>query len=394
MMKAIRTKQILWTVAVFVLAAPGISAQGLDFSGVLDSTANFSLGADGLEGAEETDNSWGAEEYANLRFKAGAGERAALYGALNLVAAAGSSARILAAAQTPIAAAAARNYVAALELERLYFRVNGEYLDAEAGLMRLAFGYGQVWGSSDFLNPRNPLIPDARLRGVLGASFVLYPTDYLKLTAFGAAPKAPLESAGGGIIPGLSLDLHGNRASLQALYAFETPGKQAEAGLHRFGLSLKADLELGFVADILYTLDPANLEGMDGLSAGAGFDYSFFRGKFYVLAEYLYNGAASATALNGTGEGYLSKRHYLYALVRYLINDYAGLSLSDTHCLEDLSFAPALSLDYELFQGFTLTLTARANLDRKTLSGGPPGEFGPGAMQSRGDLRFKASLRF
>jgi hypothetical protein len=393
-MKATRIKQKLWAVLVFTLAAGGISAQGLDFSGVLDSTVNFALGEEGSEGTEGTDNSWGVEEYANLRFKAGAGERAALYGSLNLVAAAGSSALAAAASQTPAAVVAAQNYIAAMELERLYFRVNGECLDAEAGLMRLAFGYGQVWGSSDFLNPRNPLFPDARPRGVLGASFALYPTDSLKFTAFGAAPRSPLESGGGGLIPGISLDKHWNRASLQALYAFETPGKQAEAGLHRFGLSLKADLELGLVADLLYTLDPSNVEGIDGLSAGAGFDYSFYRGKFYVLAEYLFNGASSATAATGTGEGYLSNRHYLYALVRYLINDYAGLSLSDTHCLEDLSFMPALSLDYELFQGFTLTLTATAHLDQEALSDGAAGEFGPVATGSRGDLRLKASLRF
>jgi hypothetical protein len=387
-MKTMRTKQYLWTVLVFVLAAFRISAQGLDFSGILDSAAGFSLGAEGA------DNSWGAEEYANLRFKAGTGERATLYGALNLAAAAGSSAVAAAAAQTPAATAAARNYIAAVELERLYFRINGAYLDAEAGLMRLAFGYGQVWASSDFLNPRNPLSPDARPRGILGTSFAFYPSDSLKLTAFGAAPKAPLESAGGGLITGLSLDRHGDRASLQALYAFETPGKQAEAGLHRFGLSLKADLELGLVADALYTLDPSNIEGIDGLSAGAGFDYSFFRGKFYVLAEYLFNGASSATAATGTGEGHLSNRHYLYTLVRYLINDYAGLSLADTLCLEDLSCMPALSLDYEIFQGFTLTFTATARLDQEALADGAAGEFGPATTGAWGDLRFKASLRF
>jgi hypothetical protein len=395
-MKAMRIKQSLWAAMLFVLAAGRAGAQGIDVSGVLDSVAGFALGAEGVEdaeGAEETENSWGAETYANLRFKAGTGEKAAVYGAFNLIAAAGSSALALAggqaAAQNP---AAERNYLAAMELERLYFRVNGDYIDAEAGLMRLAFGYGQVWASSDFLNPRNPLFPDARPRGILGASFAFYPRDSLKLTAFGAAPKAPLEFGGEGIIPGLSLDQHWDRASLQALYAFETPGEQAKSGLHRFGLSLKADLKLGFVADALYTLNPSDMEGIEGLSAGAGFDYSFFRGKFYVLAEYLFNGESSSCAV--AGGGYFSKSHYLYALVRYALNDYASLSLMDTHCLEDLSFTPALSLDYEIFQGLTLSLTAKAYLDRKALADGPAGEFGPAAARSWGDLRFKASLRF
>jgi hypothetical protein len=68
--------------------------------------------------------------------------------------------------------------------------------------------------------------------------------------------------------------------------------------------------------------------------------------------------------------------------------------VADTHCLEDLSFMPALSLDYEIFQGFTLTFTAKAYLDSETLSDGAAGEFGPATTGSRGDPRFKASLRF
>ena len=133
-----------------------------------------------------------------------------------------------------------RNFAAGLELERLYFRINGDHIDTEAGLLRINFGYGQVWGSSDFLNPRNPLFPNARPRGVLGMDMSFYPADSLKLMAFAAAPKEPLEADGGGILPGLSVDQHWDRASVQVLYAYETPGTDLEWGIHCFGLSVKA----------------------------------------------------------------------------------------------------------------------------------------------------------
>jgi hypothetical protein len=374
-------------VVLLGLAAAGagrLPAQGIDVSGVLDSTINGTVGAGGA------DNSWGVEEYANLRLRAGVGEKAVFNAAFNLAALAGNFAETAAGLGSPNTSQGRYNYAAAIELERLYFRVNGEYVDAEAGLMRLAFGYGQVWGSSDFLNPRNPLFPNARPRGVLGASFAFYPADSLKLTAFGAAPKNPLESGGGGIIPGFSVDRHWDRASLQVLYAFETPGAKAEDGLHRFGLSLKADLELGFAADALYTLDPSEPGGIGGLSTGAGFDYSFLDGKLYVLAEYLFNGSSSSTALNAG----LTRRNYLYGTILWRFNDYTSLSISDLACLDDGSFSLIPALEHELFQGMTLSLNARIPLDRESLSGGAMGEFGPRTTGSRGDLSLKASLRF
>jgi hypothetical protein len=355
----------------------------------LDSTVNFKAGARGAE------NSWGVEEYANLRLRAGVGEKGTIFGAFNLIASAGNFAASAAALGQVMGPAYSPyvigdNYAAAMELERLYFRVNGDYLDVEAGLMRLAFGYGLVWGSSDFLNPRNPLFPDARPRGVLGASFSFYPADDLKLRLFGAAPKNPLEAEGGGIVPGFSIDRHWDRLSVQGLYAFATPPAGSDQGLHRIGLSLKADLELGFVADALYTLNPGEPGGIDGLSAGAGFDYSFFDGDLYVLFEYLYNGASSATA--GVSAGF--RQHYLFGSAAWRIDDYTKLSLSNIFCFDDRSFVPTLSLGYDVFQGFTLSLSGSVYLDRSVFSGGGAGELGPENRRAGSDIRLKAGLRF
>jgi hypothetical protein len=374
--------------AIFACVAAGVVfGEGPEFSGILDSTANFTAGA-----GDAPAHSWGVEEYANLRLRSRAGEKGVFYAAFNVIAFSGHYPDALTAPET---FAAGPNYAAAIEPERLYFRYNGDTFDAETGLLRLVFGYGQAWSSSDFLNPRNPLFPDARPRGVLGTGFSFYPSDELKIRLFGAVPGDLLESNGSKVLAGLSVDRHWERASVQALYAYEVPRAARNWGLHRFGLSLKFDLELGLVADMLYTLDPASPEGPDGLSAGAGFDYSFFGGRFYLLAEYLFNGAASSTALGPENSAGFSGKHFLYGMIRYGFNDYVSLSLTEIFRVTDLSFTSILRLDYEIFQGLTLNLSARVPLDKTVFSGGGErGELGPENSKGRVFISAGARLRF
>jgi len=394
---------------IFLLIGGFLHAQEL--SGILTSTHNYTAGA-----GDAPANSWGSEEYANMRLTVKAGKKAVLYSAINLIAASGNyleNASMQGGANPDPSLASTsfvygQNYAAAMELERLYFRINGDYLDTEAGLLRINFGYGQVWGSSDFLNPRNPLFPDARPRGVLGMDCNFYPSDSLKIMAFAASPKDPLQARGGGFLPGLSLDKHWNKASVQALYSFETPLADSPWGIHRFGLSVKADMVLGFVVDTLYTFDPNAAAGIEGLSLGSGFDYSFLGGDLYILFEYLFNGSASSTAWNATSNllGW-GNHNYLYGTALYRFNDYTSLALSTVFCFDDLSFSPFVTLSYDVFQGFNLSLTARLPLDEKTISGGRAGELGPvppdqpfnpdgspGTMGSKLFVELVASLRF
>jgi len=173
-----------------------LSAQ-MTFSGILDSTVAMNAGA-----GHAPEFSMGVEEFANIRFQARLREGGTFFGAVNLIAASGDYALGLAGAGAPIG----ENFIAAIELERLHLRLRGEHVDFDGGLMRLPFGYGLVWGPSDFLNPRNPLRPDARLRGILGATLVHYPNDDLKLLGFCAAPRDPLSNEGKGSLAGFSLD--------------------------------------------------------------------------------------------------------------------------------------------------------------------------------------------
>jgi hypothetical protein len=395
------------TVLLAALVSQGIAALDMTVSGLLDSKATAIAGA-----GEAEDFSYGIEEYANIRLQSKIRDSAVFYGAFNLVAASGVSALPLLSPAGLALGAGGENYAAARELERLYFRVNGEYTDFDAGLMRLAFGYGQVFGPSDFLNPRNPLFPDARPRGILGAALSVYPADDFKLQGFASAPKDPFNSNGKGILAGLMLENHWSKASLQGFYSYEAPRNSISAqdetgadmivraetplGLHRFSLSAKADLELGFASDIIYTLNPDDPYAIEGLSASAGFDYSFFDGYFYVLAEYLYNGDNSVTANNLIDNIYgFSNHHYLYGLIRYSFNDYTSVSASAMAGLSDLSFMPILTVEHELFQGCALTVNGQIPLDRDLFGDeGNQGEFGPVNSGAQFILTAKVRLRF
>lgn len=274
--------------AALSFAGGSLAADGLDFSGTLESRLVSIAGAAGAP-----DFSMGFETWANLRFQTKLRSFASIYGAVNLIAATGSIAKTasdIAAVSTGALASTSfvggENFAAAMELERLYFRVKGEALQLDTGLLRLPLGYSLIWGPSDFLNPRSPLTPDARLRGVLGTSFLAYPADSIKIFAFAAAPKNPLNNEGQGYNTGAGAEKHWDKASLQGFYAFETPQDAYTDGRHRAGISLKADIEVGFTLDALYTGDTAASTGIDGFACAAGIDYTFFSGDLTAQAEY------------------------------------------------------------------------------------------------------------
>jgi len=367
---------ILLVFAIF--AINWLSAQ-TTFSGVLDSSVSVQAGA-----GDAPPFSMGIEEYANLRLQSKIKDKAVIYGAVNLLAAAGDyAANAEAMAKTyngfsisPSAYIAGDNYIAGIELERLYFRLNGETVSFDGGLMRLPFGYGQVWGPSDFLNLKNPLKPDARPRGILGAVFSWYPTDEIKMLTFYSAPRDAFSREGKGSLVGLSTDKHWRRASVQALYSFQTPNDGSEYGIHRAGLSVKADVEVGLFLDTLYTYNHEAGTEIEGLSFSAGADYSFLNGNLITLAEYLYNGKSSSTAL-GYG-GSFSNNHYLYTSLTWRFNDFTNLSAALISCFDDVSFTPVITFNHDLFQGATLTIIAQIPMDRDLFSkDGKRGELGP-----------------
>ena len=349
-------KNLLAGIIAFLIttAAP---AQ-MNFSGILDSSVSVQAGT------PASDLSLGIEEYANIRFQSRLRESGTFYGAVNLIAGSGNYAPAIAAMGAyPFGG----NFISAIELERLYVRLNFENTDLDGGLFRLPFGYGQVWGPSDFLNPRNPLKPDARPRAILGAGLSWYPMDELKLLGFTASPRNLFLQDAQGWLFGVSADRHWEKISVQGLYSFETPKITSGNGVHRIGVSVKADMEAGLVMDALYTYNPEAKTELDGLSFSIGGDYSLFDGNMIVIAEYLYNGDTSSTAL-GYG-GSFTNNHYLYTGVTWRFNDFTNLSAALISCLDGVSFTPIFTLNHDLFQGVALTVSAQMPFDRDLFHG-------------------------
>ena len=404
--------------AVFLALSPRAAADP-EISGVLETSAQAAAGAGGADSF-----SGGFEEYSNVRLKASVGERGTVHAAVNLMAAAGQTAQYAAllsaasgSAPLPVTSfVAGENYAAALELERLYFRVDYGGLDVDAGLFRLAFGYGQAFRPMDFLSPPNPLLPDARPRGVLGAAASVYPSDTSRIKVFAVSGANPFATDGGGAMVGAAADVHGVKASLEGLYAFEAPSGGHGRGVHYAGLAAKLEAGAGIVLDALYAIDPDTWAGPDGLQASLGVDYSF--GDFYVVAQYLYNGPGALdpeedlsslysspawfktapltrTYADGVEAAELYRKNYVYAAARYAFDDYTSSTLSVVSSLDDLSFSPALTVEHEPFQGMAVSLTCRVPLDARSFSsGGEYGELGPVNTGARASVTLKAKLRF
>jgi hypothetical protein len=362
---------LFFVVSLFVANSINILAQGITVSGFLDSTVSMGAGA-----GHSSDFSYGFEEYANIRMQAKLREFATVFCDVNFI----------------VAASDLASYTI-IEPERLYFRINTETIRLDGGLLRLPFGYGLVWRPTDFLNPVNPLLPDARLRGVLGAGLSWYAADTLKLAAFGTAPRDAISQSEEGGHIGLMVEQQWDKIDMQSMYFFESPHSDSEYGIHRIGVSLKADLELGFVLDALYSYNHEAKTGIDGLSLSAGFDYSFFNGDLIVLAEYLYNGSSSSTSKKGGGS--FVNEHYLYTGFTWRFNDLTSAGLALISGFSDISFTPIVTFNRDLFQGATLIFSARIPLDRDLFSDdGKHGELGPFSLGRYFDSSVKLRLRF
>jgi len=370
---------------------------GLGFSGIFESCVSANVGA-----GEASALSYGFEEYANIRMQARLGENGTFFGAINLIAAAGNYAVAMAALEENLQFGGiniGQNYAALIELERLHFRIRGEKLNFDGGLMRIPFGFSAVWGSSDFLNPKNPLKPDARPRAVLGNSLSWFPVHGLKFQGFAVAGRDPLDP--NAALAGISADKHWEKLSAQILYSFERseifPATNLNPWTHRTSVSLKADLGAGFILDMLYTQNKEIAKFADGLSLSAGFDYSFSDGNLIFLAEYLYNGAASSTSV-ASGANFFN-RNYLYTGLTYRFSNFTNAGLALISGFDDASFAGLLTFNRQISQAISLSVAANIPMDKNLFNGdGNFGELGPRpfgvAAGSHFYLETKLRMRF
>ena len=366
------------------------------FSGVVESNAKAAAG----NGREFL---WEMEQFANIRRMAEDGENTVFLVALNASAVSAND----------------RELGTGAEVERLYVSIRSGMNDIDAGYMRIPFGYGQAFRPTDILNPPDPLFPEARPRGVLGALWAAYPSDSLKIQLFGADRNDPFKPYPGYSTPvgGASGEIHTPELSFQFLFALqgqkENSADPPVAGY--YGFSLKFDAVAGFTVEALLSRTDRDAGFNEQLQFAAGVDYSLLRGKLYLLAQYYFNGKGYLDAddklsdLYGTAEweklspgervpvpGFADyyRKHYLFTSAAYAASDYTRITLDLLAALEDGSFLPAVTAEHEPVQGMTLSLTARVPLDMHTLGGSRKGELGPEHAGYEGMLRGSVKVRF
>lgn len=177
-------------------------------------------------------------------------------------------------------------------------------ISMEVGRQSMLTGYGYGWNPIDFANPlKNPLDPDAALRGVDGVSFKFFIGDVTALKVYGILPRDILTTgldyeeikAGGELtlfFPGIELKLAG-------FYDYdETEG--SDAYTPTLGAGYIVDIGgVGFYGEAAVRKGSRN-HFTDGVivrgrkddwlfSALAGFEYTFFN-ELYGVIEYFYNG--------------------------------------------------------------------------------------------------------
>jgi hypothetical protein len=361
------------------IAAIPLAAEAPDVSGTIEGKAVGNVDDGGTW-------AYSFEEYSNLRVKAFVGEKAVVNVAANLIASSGDASDLSLDA----------------EIERLYFSVGGEKLDFDAGLMRLPFGFGQGFRPVDAYAKPNPLYPDARYRGVLAAAATAYPAESVKLSAFfvdgddalharGSLPLARVNRPSAGA----SAEIHLPALSAQSLFIYDLPEKPDARTRTRIGASLKFDLVAGFALDALYTIPEYSRDADECLEAAIGADWSFDSGKFYLFAQYFYNGDGGLETDDGApsvdADPVFAGKHYATGSASWHASDYTTLSGGVTVALDDRSLVPTFGISHEPFQGMTVSLDLRSPL---ALGAGNDGEFGPERSRSRGSATLGGKLKF
>ncbi|OHD11569.1 MAG: hypothetical protein A2086_09180 [Spirochaetes bacterium GWD1_27_9] len=426
----------------------------IQFNGVLESTINLSHYKNNINHIPGGFN-WGWSNQANLRFKTNIGDYLSFGFAININTLSGSLTNpyrlyyIQEALSNGTTVLNPNNiygsflsipfyykstYVGSFELERLYFKGGNDYFDIEAGLIRLARGYGFAFSPIDLFNPRDAF-REGRPEGKLAVVGTFYPMDLWKIQTFVIAPDNPIESRGWGFKFGAATIFSVKKLNFEFLYTLFTPEidylkDPKELGLppstqndftHIAGFSMKADVEVGLFVDMIYRFEQRafrdskyygkEFKGYEGLEAAIGVDYTLPGGKVYLLLEYMFYGSGMLDWWDGKLDnlysdnqlagfkkedwanyspigrmGFLDakkkqlnflRHNYLFGLIRWKTNDYLNLSANYMFGIDDQSGLLSLSLEVEPFQAFTINLTAMYPFDWYMLNTNwQPGEFG------------------
>ncbi len=209
-------------------------------------------------------------------------------------------------------------------IDRLYFRQKLPFGNIKIGRQRIAWGTGRIWNPTDLFNPINPAAyyliekPGAdaisakiRFGNFTDLNIVYNPVDNFNKYNFGGRFRTNFL--------GYDFSIMGGRFDEKTIVGLDFAGNIFDAGFRGEGI---------------YSIDPDN-SGNNFLKFIVGIDYQFTP-KFYMLAEYHFN-----------GEGKTDKYHYefsrlLHGEIQNVSRNY--LAVSGMYELTPLLLLNALSI--------------------------------------------------
>ncbi|MFQ6039500.1 MAG: hypothetical protein ACE5PV_01485, partial [Candidatus Poribacteria bacterium] len=277
-------------------------------------------------------------------------------------------------------------------IDRLYLKFPVSRADVILGKQRIAWGTGVVFSPTDNFNRPNPLNLSGRKEGINALVTKIFIGDLSSLD-FIVAPADIFQGSlsqprGQRIDDEINLErlkyskfasrLTFNRFKTDIALSYQYDG---EARNHIYGLDIKGDLKLGYHLEtvFIYNRDVFDVKDIaDYWQSVLGLDYSF-RGKWFLLGEYFYNGPGKATetALPASDFSLLDEfryRHYLYLQVLYQYDILLGANASLLWNMIDRSFILLPAINYSLFQNTEL------NLYSNIFFGDETDEYGPGRL--------------
>ena len=394
---------------------------------------------------------WGWNNYANLRMKATINEYLTFDMAVNLNMLAGSYTDVYRSNFASMAQSISdpsvytfnsdylfsipfyyeSTYIGSFDMERLYFKAGNNFFDIEAGLIRIARGFGYSFSPTDFFNPANPLNPDARPKGKLAILTTFYPLDMWKIEAFAVAPDNPVTDKIWGFKFGTATKFSIDKFNFEFLYTLFFPEieylkDQEKLGepsyknnnySHIIGFSMKADIEIGLFIDMTYRFDQmvfrnGNYYGKElyfyrGLESEIGIDYTInipaTDANIYLLLEYMFYGSGMldwgekdldniytdewkdkkplerSAIIDSEKKPLNFLRHdYLSSMIKIKINTYISTGINYLFGIDDQSSLLTPFIEIEPFQAFTISVKAFYPLGWEIINNQwYRGEFGP-----------------
>lgn len=282
-------------------------------------------------------------------------------------------------------------------IDRLYLKFPVSNADVILGKQRVAWGSSVIFSPTDNFNRPNPLSLSGRKEGINAVLTKIFIGDLSSLE-FVMAPADVFRRIASEINLGrlkyskFASRLMLNKFKTDMAFSYQYDG---ESRNHICGLDLKGDLELGYHLEtvFVYNRDEFRSEDMDDYWQSAfGLDYSF-RGKWFLLGEYFYNGSGRAEEIGLPASNFslleeFEYRHYLYSQITYRRDIFLTASFFVLWNMVDGSVIASPGVKYSFFQNTDLDLYSQF------FFGDEDDEYGPERLGGEQVYYLKLTVKF